>query len=93
MTKSKGKRFWSRDFWIMETFHGGIKYRTSSKILFTVLPILMAVLLYKLLIVIEGMESGAEIIMAMAYGIGVLMITLILLVLIISLIEYLRSFE
>lgn len=93
MTKSNGKSFWSRDFWIKETFHGGIEYRTSSKILFTILPILMAVLLYKLLIVIEGLESGAEIIMVLAYGIGVLMITLILLVLIISLIEYLRSFE
>lgn len=93
MTKFNGKRFWSRDFWVKETFHGGIKYRTSSKILFTILPILLAVLLYKLLLVIEGLESGAEIIMVLAYGIGVLMITLILLVLIISLIEYLRTFE
>ena len=93
MSKSKAKKFWSRDYWIKETFHGGFEYRTSSKILFTVLPILLAVLLYKTLILIEGLENGAEIIMVMAYGIGVLMITLILLVLIISLIEYLRSFE
>ena len=93
MTKSNDKSFWNREFWIKETFHGGIEYRTSSKILFTLVPILLAVLLYKLLIVIEGLENGAEIIMVMAYGIGILMITLILLVLIISLIEYLRSFE
>jgi len=93
MTKSKVKSVWSRDFWVKETFHGGVKYRTSSKVLFTILPIFLAVLLYKTLIMIEGLESGAEIIMVMAYGLGVLMITLILLVLIISLIEYLRQFE
>jgi hypothetical protein len=93
MTKPKVKKFWSSDYWIKETFHGGFEYRTSSKVLFTVLPILIAVLLYKALIVIEGLESGAEIIMILAYGIGILMITLILLVLIISLIEYLRTFE
>ena len=93
MTSTKGKRFWKRNFWIRETLSGDTEYRTSSKALFTILLLLLPALLYKLLIAIEGLEGGGDIIVVLAYGIGVLLISLILLVLIISLVEYLRKFE
>jgi len=88
MTIAMGKSFWIRD-----TLSGGTKFRTSSKVLFTMLPFLLVGLFYKLLVTIEGLERGPEIIVVLAYVIGVLMAMLILLVLIISLIEYLRTFE
>jgi len=88
MITAKGKGFWTR-----RTFSGEIEYRTSSKVLFTVLPFLLAGLLYWLLVAVEGLERGPDIIVILAYGIGVLLAMLILLVVIISLIEYLHSFE
>ena len=87
MTTAKG------NFWIRRTHSGEIEYRTSSKVLFAILPFLLAGLLYKLLVVIEVLDKGAEIIVILAYGIGVLMAMLILLVIIVSLIEYLHTFE
>jgi hypothetical protein len=88
-----GKSFWSKSFWIREDYSGGIEYRTSSKVLFKVLPFLVAALFYGLLIMIEGLENGPEIIIVLAYGIIVLMVAAILLILIISLIEFLHEFE
>lgn len=88
MTNTKG-----RSFWIRETSSGEIEYRTSSKVLLTILPLLLGALVYKLLIVIEGLEMGPEIIIVLAYGVVVLMVALILLVVMISIIEYLRRFE
>ncbi len=83
----------SKDFWIKQSFYGGLELRKHSKILVTVMPFVLAVLLYYLLIVIEGLESGAEIIMILAYGAIVLMVALMLLVIIVSIIDYLRRFE
>ncbi len=88
MTTAKGKGFWTR-----RTLSGEIEYRTSSKVLFTILPFLLAGLLYKLLVAIEALEKGPEVIVILAYGIGVLLAMLILLVIIVSLIEYLHTFE
>jgi len=82
-----------KSFWIREGLYGEMEYRTISKVLFTILPFLLVALLYTLLMAIEGLERGPEIIVVLAYGIGILMAMLILLVLIISLIEYLRTFE
>ena len=82
-----------KSFWVKETFYGETEFRTISKVLFAILPFLLAAVLYTLLMVIEGMEKGPEFIVVLAYGIGVLMAMLILLVIIISLIEYLRTFE
>ncbi|MCP3869038.1 MAG: hypothetical protein GY703_13240, partial [Gammaproteobacteria bacterium] len=62
-------------------------------VLFTVLPVVFAVLLYKVLTVVEKLDFGPTLIMVLAFGTGVLMIALILMVVIISLIEYLRTFE
>lgn len=93
MTNAKSKSFWRKDFWVRETRRGGMEYRTISKVLFSVLPILLAALLYKLLTVIEGLEKGPEIIVILAYGVGVLLLMLILLMIIISIIEYLNRFE
>ena len=93
MPNKKGRRFWRKNFWTKETSSGGSEYRTSSKVLFTILPILLAALLYKMLIVIEDLEQGTEIIVAMAYGVGVLLLVVILLMIIISIIEYLNKFE
>ena len=88
MTNAIGKSFWIRN-----TLSGGTEFHTSSKVLFVMLLLLLAVLLYPLLIAIEGLEGGAEIIVILAYGVGVLLVMLILLMLIISLIEYLHTFE
>ena len=87
------KRTNIRNFWIRDMPSGETEYRARSKVLFTILPVLLAALLYKLLIVIDGLERGGDIIMILGIGLSVLMATMILLVLIVSLIEYLRTFE
>lgn len=61
--------------------------------LFTILPFLLAALLYKLLLVIGNLENGPEFIVFLALSITVLMAALILFVIIVSLIEYLQKFE
>lgn len=93
MTNAKGKSFWNKRFWFRETRDGGMEYRMSSKVLLSILPFLLAALLYKLLNVIEGLEKGPEIIVILAYGVGVLLLILILLMIIVSIIEYLNRFE
>ena len=62
-----------KSFWITETFSGGTEFRTRSKVLLTILSFVFAGLLYQLLIVIEGFPGGSEIIIALAYGVIVLM--------------------
>ena len=93
MTDGKKQRFWNKGFWVRETRRGGLEYRASSKVLFSILPVLLAALLYKLLTVIEGLDKGPEIITVLAYGVGVLLLMLILLMIIVSIIEYLNRFE
>ena len=88
MTDAKGKSFWTR-----ETSRGDVEYRKHSKALITILPLLLAALCFKLLIVLEDTERGPEIIMVLAYAVVVLMAALMLLVIVISLIEYLQRFE
>lgn len=89
------KKIKSRSFWTREMSNGEKEYRTQSKVLFTLLPFLLAALLYNQLTVIEGLEWGRNTIMVLVLGIGlsVLMAIAILLVIIVSLIEYLRTFE
>ena len=86
-------KIWNKSFWIKETFSGGTEYRKRVKVLLSILPFVLAALLYKLLIMIESLDNGAGIIMALAYAVIVLMVTLMLLVIIVSIIEYLRRFE
>ena len=93
MADTKDKSFWKRDFWIRETRRGRTEYRTVSKVLFAILPFVLAALLYKLLIVIEDLKKGPEIIIYLAYGVGILLLMLILLMIIVSIIEYLNRFE
>ena len=81
------------NFWATETFHGGTDYKTRSIVLLAILPFVLAGLLYWLLIVFEDLPSGPEIIVALAYGAIVLMISLMLLTFIISIIDFLRRFE
>ncbi len=70
-----------------------MEFRASSKILFTILPLVLAVVVYNLLLVLEGMEGGSEIIIVLAYGVVVLVAMLTLVVIMISIIDYLRKFE
>jgi len=88
MTISKGK-----SFWIKETPSGRTEYRVRTKVLFTLVPLLLAGLVYLLLMAIGGLESGADIIIVLAYGAIILMGVLILLVVFIAIAEYLRRFE
>ncbi len=87
------KKIKSRSFWTREMSNGEKEYRTQSKVLFTLLPFLLAALLYNQLTVIEGLERGGDTIMVLGIGLSVLMAIAILLVIIVSLIEYLRTFE
>ena len=50
-------------------------------------------LLYFFLTVLGQTEEGLEVIVILAYGVGILMVAATFLVIIISLIEYLRSLE
>ena len=70
-----------------------MRYRTRTKVLLMVSPLLLAVLTYLVLTIIEGLEKGSDIIILLAYGIIVLVVFAILLVVIISIIDYLRRFE
>jgi len=88
MTISKGK-----SFWIKETPSGRTEYRVRTKVLFTLVPLLLAGLVYLALMAIGALDSGADIIVVLAYGAIVLMGALILLVIFIALAEYLGRFE
>ncbi len=93
MIKTGRHRILSKEFWLKETFSGGLEYRKRTITLITVLFAILAALFYVLLVFIGGTENGPEILMVLAYAIGVLLVAMIGLVIIISLIEYLRSFE
>lgn len=67
--------------------------RSSSKFILTLLPILLSALLFQALVMFEKIDGGAEVIEYLAYGIIVLVVAMSLVALVISLIEYLRSFE
>ena len=82
-----------QNFWTRETADGEIEFRSVTKALFSVLLIGMAFALYFFLSMLGRTEEGLEIIVVLAYGVGVLMIVATFLVIIISLIEYLRSLE
>ena len=88
MTISKGK-----SFWIKETPSGRTEYRVRTKVLFTLVPLLLAGFVYLALMGIGALDSGADIIVVLAYGAIVLMGALILLVIFIALAEYLGRFE
>jgi hypothetical protein len=75
MINTKGRSFWTE-----ETPGGGTKLRTRSKLLIAILLFLVAALVYMLLLGIEGLQSGADAIIILAYGAIVLMVVLILLV-------------
>ena len=81
------------NFWLRTTRRGASKFRTVTKVLITLLPFLLAGLLYQALVLIEDLEKGPEIIVAMAYGVGILVWMLIQLLVIVSLIEYLNKFD
>jgi hypothetical protein len=72
---------------------GEAELRTRSKLLLTIMPLLLAALLFPLLLTIERMDGGTAIIEVFAYGVILLVVAASLLTLIISLIEYLRSLE
>ena len=88
MTISKGK-----SFWIKETPSGRTEYRVRTKVLFTLVPLVLAGFVYLALMGIGALDSGADIIVVLAYGAIVLMGALILLVIFIALAEYLGRFE
>ena len=79
--------------WTRETAGGDREFRTFVKVLFSLSVLGLAVAIYLLLDRLGGTEGGEEIIVALAYGVGVLMVLATFLVVIISLIEYLRSLE
>ena len=72
---------------------GERELRTSSKVFLSVLPFLLAALLFPALVTFEKIDGGSEIIEVLAYVIIVLVITMSLVTLVISLIDYLRSLE
>lgn len=79
--------------WTKEKTGGERELRASSKVFLTVLPFLLAALLFQSLITFEKIDGGAEVIESLAYIIIVLVITMSLVTLVISLIDYLRSLE
>ena len=85
------RRRWS--LWTKEAPDGTRVFRASSKVLFTILPLLLGVLLFWGLVAAGDTEGGKEIIFYLALGLIVLIVFASLLVLMISLIDYLRSFE
>ena len=72
---------------------GEVELRTRSKLLLTIMPLLLAGAIFLLLLAVEHMDGGAQIIEVFAYGIILLVVVASLLTLIITLIEYLRSLE
>lgn len=82
-----------RSLWVEEMPDGELKYRTSSKLMFALLIVLIPAVIYVLLILLEGLTGGPGIIIAMAYGVIVLVVVAMLMVVVVSLIDYLRRFE
>jgi len=79
--------------WTKEMPGGERELRTGSKIILTAIPILLAALLFQALITFEKIEGGAKVIEALAYTVVVLVITMSLVALLITLIDYIRSLE
>lgn len=79
--------------WTKAKSGGERELRTSSKIILTLLPFLLSGLLFQALVMFEKIDGGAEVIEFLAYGIIVLVVTMSLVTLVISLIDYLRSLE
>ena len=79
--------------WTQPGRNGERELRSGSKVLLTLFPLLLVVLLFWMLVIIGGTEGGAEIIAVLAYTVIALVIAASLFVLIMSLIDYLRSLE
>lgn len=80
-------------FWTCDGADGERELRPRAKLALSLLLISLAVALYLLLNLLGGTQDGAAIIVVLAYAIGTLMIVATFVVIIISLIEYLRSLE
>ena len=80
-------------YWIKETPNGERKFRAITKVLSSILIFLFSGLLYLLLYIIGKTQGGAEIIMVLAIGVITLVVMACLMVLMVSLIDHLRSFE
>ena len=85
-----GKR---QSIWSRETLDGEREFRTITKVLFSLAVAALALGTYLLLNLLGTTEKGFETIVVLAYGVGVLMVVATLLVIVISLIDYLRSLE
>ena len=83
----------SFNLWTKPTIGGERKLRASSKVILAVIPLLLGALLFRSLVVFEKTDGGARIIEALAYSIIILVVTMSLVTLVISLIDYLRSLE
>jgi hypothetical protein len=88
MTKTDWKRLWIKDL-----PGGDREYRMISKVLFAVVLILIPAVIYGLLLLIEEATGGPMTILVLAYGVIVLMVAVMLVVVILSLIDYLNRFE
>lgn len=79
--------------WTQLGSDGERELRSGSKVLLTLLPLLLVVMLFFMLVIIGQTEGGAEIIAVLAYAVIALVVAASLFVLIMSLIDYLRSLE
>lgn len=87
---AKAKKF---SLWTKKRANGERELRASSKALISLVAVLLSFSLYQGLILFGETNSGAQIIEVLAYVLIVLVVALSLLTLIVSLIDYLRSFE
>jgi hypothetical protein len=79
--------------WVKASPGGGTDLRKGTKLLLAILPLVVATAFYGLLLLIEGLSNGREILIVLAYALIVLFAALVLLALMVSLSEYLRRFE
>jgi hypothetical protein len=82
-----------KSLWVKETPGGGTEFRKGTKFLLAMVPVAIAALFYRLLLAIEALSNGREVLVVLAYALIVLVAVLVLLVLMVALIEYLRRFE
>ena len=82
-----------KELWVKNSPGGGTELRKSTKFLLAMLAFVMAAALYGLLLLIEGLSNGREILIVLSYALIVLFVVLVLLALMVLLIEYLRRFE
>jgi len=83
----------SFDLWTKAKPDGERELRASSKVFLSLLPFVLGTALFQALVTFEKIEGGAEIIKVLAYGIIILVVVMSLVTLVISLIDYLRSYE